>query len=206
MQHAHGFGGDERRLFGRLGDDGIAGRERGGDLAREDGERKVPGTDADDEAERGRGAGKQRARRLMPIVAQEVGRLAHFRDRVGVRLAGLAHDEANEHVVPRFEDVGGAAQEARRAPRAGSRRKRARRDLRCRAPRRFRRRAHAGRNRRRPFGSQGSGPARPDRPAPRLGEKRARLVSALAFSPSASVARRPSSEKSSPRELTRSGA
>ena len=111
MQHAHGFGGDERRLLGGLGDDGIAGRERGGDLAREDGERKVPGTDADDEAERGRGAGKQRARRLVRVVAQEVGRLAHFRDRVGVRLAGFAHDEANERVVSRFEEVGGAAQD-----------------------------------------------------------------------------------------------
>ena len=113
MQRAHGFGGDERRLFGRLGDDGIAGRERRGHLAREDRERKVPGTDADDEAERGRGAGKQGARRLVRVIAQEVGRLAHFRDRVGVRLAGFAHDEPNEQIVPRFKDVGGAAQEAR---------------------------------------------------------------------------------------------
>ncbi len=110
---AHGFGGDERRLLGRLGDHRIARRERRGDLAREDGQRKVPGTDADDEAERGRGAGQKRARRLVPVVAQEVGRLANFPDRIGVSLAGLAHDEADELVVSRFEEVGGAAQDGR---------------------------------------------------------------------------------------------
>ena len=58
MQRAHRFGGDERRLLGGFGDDRIARRERGGDLAGEDRQRKVPGTDADDEAQRGRGAGK----------------------------------------------------------------------------------------------------------------------------------------------------
>ena len=115
MQHAHGFGGDERRLLGGLGDHGIAGRERGGDLAHEDRERKVPGTDADDEAERGRGAGQQRARGLVRVVAQEVGRLAHFRDRIGVGLARLAHDEADEQIISRFEEVGGAAQHAARS-------------------------------------------------------------------------------------------
>ena len=47
----------------------------------------------------------------MGVVAQEVGSLADFRDRIGVRLAGLADDEADEQVVPRFENVGGAAQE-----------------------------------------------------------------------------------------------
>src|ERR1700678_3450334 len=112
MQYADGFGGDQRRLLRRLGDDRIARRERGGDLASEDRERKVPGTDADDEAERGRGAGKQRSRRLMRIVAQEVGSLADFRDRIGVRLAGFADDEADEQVVARFGNVGGAAKEA----------------------------------------------------------------------------------------------
>ena len=111
MQHAYGFGGDERRLFRRLCDHGISRRERGGDLAGEDRKGKVPRTDAEDEAERGRGAGKQGARGLMGVVAQEVGGLADFRDRVGVRLAGLAHDQADERVVARFENVGGAAQD-----------------------------------------------------------------------------------------------
>ena len=37
--------------------------------------------------------------RLVRVIAQEVGRLAHFRDRIGVRLAGLAHDEADELVI-----------------------------------------------------------------------------------------------------------
>ena len=34
VQELHRLEGDERRLLGRLGDDGIAGGERGGDLAR----------------------------------------------------------------------------------------------------------------------------------------------------------------------------
>jgi hypothetical protein len=42
-------------------------------------------------------------------VAQEVGRLADFRDRVGVGLAGLAYDKADERIVSLFEEVGGAA-------------------------------------------------------------------------------------------------
>ena len=113
VQDAHGFGGDQRRLLGGLGDHRISRRERGGDLAGEDRKRKVPGTDADDEAKRGGREGQERARRLVRIVAQEVGRLAHFRDRVRVGLAGFAHDEADQHVVARFEKVGGAAQHRR---------------------------------------------------------------------------------------------
>ena len=41
---------DLGRLRRRLGDDAVAGRERGGDLAEEDGEREVPGRDADPDA------------------------------------------------------------------------------------------------------------------------------------------------------------
>ena len=62
------------------------------------------------------GAGEprqKRARGFVPVIAQEVGRLAHLRNRVRVGLAGLAHDEADERVVARFEDIGGAAQHRR---------------------------------------------------------------------------------------------
>ena len=42
--------GDERRLFGGLGDDAIAGDQRGGDLADENRQRKIPRRDADEDA------------------------------------------------------------------------------------------------------------------------------------------------------------
>ena len=45
-QDLDGLGRDQRRLFGGLGQHGIAGRQRGGDLAGEDGQREVPGADA----------------------------------------------------------------------------------------------------------------------------------------------------------------
>ena len=43
---AHGVGGDQRRLRRRLGDHRVSGRQRGGDLAQEDGQREVPRADA----------------------------------------------------------------------------------------------------------------------------------------------------------------
>jgi hypothetical protein len=46
QQMAHRRRGDERRLLGRLGDRGIAGGERGGDLPGEDRQRKIPRRDA----------------------------------------------------------------------------------------------------------------------------------------------------------------
>ena len=52
VQDADRFGGDQRRLLGRLGDDRIAGGERRGDLAGEDRQRKIPRADAGDDAER----------------------------------------------------------------------------------------------------------------------------------------------------------
>ena len=45
-KEAYGFRRDQRGLLGRLGEDGIAGGERGGDLAGEDREREVPRADA----------------------------------------------------------------------------------------------------------------------------------------------------------------
>ena len=50
VQQPHRLGGDQRRLLGGLGEHGIARGERGGDLAGEDGERKIPRADADDQA------------------------------------------------------------------------------------------------------------------------------------------------------------
>ncbi len=50
VQQPHGGGGDQRRLLGGLGDDGVAGGERGGDLAGEDRQREVPRRDAGEDA------------------------------------------------------------------------------------------------------------------------------------------------------------
>ena len=50
MQQRDGLGGDQRRLLGGFRDHRVAGGERGGDLAKEDGERKIPRADADENA------------------------------------------------------------------------------------------------------------------------------------------------------------
>ena len=113
VQDADRLGGDQRRLFGGFGDDRIAGGERGGDLAGEDREREVPRANAGHESERRGRAGAQRADRLGGVIAQEIDRLAHFTDRIGVGLARLPHDEADELVVELFEPVGGAEQDRR---------------------------------------------------------------------------------------------
>ena len=50
VEQPHRLGGDQRRLLGRLGQHRVAGRQRRGDLAGEDGERKVPRADAGEDA------------------------------------------------------------------------------------------------------------------------------------------------------------
>ena len=81
MEEAHGGGGDQRRLLGGLGEHRIAGRQRGADLADENGQRKIPRRDARDRPQRAGAA--EFAPRLRGVVAAEVGGLAHFADRVG---------------------------------------------------------------------------------------------------------------------------
>ena len=44
------LGRDQRRLLRRLGDHGVAGRQRRGDLAGEDGEGEIPWADAGEDA------------------------------------------------------------------------------------------------------------------------------------------------------------
>ena len=55
------------------------------------------------------------------VIAQEVDRLAHFGDRVGVGLAGLAHDQADEIVGLRLEPVRRRGEGSPRARSAGPR-------------------------------------------------------------------------------------
>ena len=109
MQQAHRLRGDQRRLFGGFGDHGIAGRQRGGDLAEKNRQRKIPRTDANEYAAtvQGQGVGlagrsRQRDRsgkffaRLRGIVATEINRLAHLRDRIRLRTPALPHDQRGE--------------------------------------------------------------------------------------------------------------
>ena len=85
------LGSDQRRLLGRFGQHRVTGGQRGGDLAGENGQREVPGADADEytasmqaelvglahRAAQGLGAGKLRLGQL-GVVATEVDRLAHL--------------------------------------------------------------------------------------------------------------------------------
>ena len=99
---------DQRRLLGRLGDDGIAGDQRGGHLAEENRERKIPRADADEDAAAAIAqfvalAGRARHRlrrkrdpRLRGVVAAVVDRLAQLRERIVERLATLALQQRDE--------------------------------------------------------------------------------------------------------------
>ena len=97
MHQLDGRRGDQRRLFGRLGDHRVAGGQRRGDLAGEDGDGEVPRADADDRSERAMGlVGEAASSDGSAVVAQEVDRLADVAERVGQRLARLAANQAGE--------------------------------------------------------------------------------------------------------------
>src|SRR3989454_3239718 len=113
---------DPWRLLRGLGDHRVARGKRGGDLAGEDGERKVPGADAGEDAAAvelqfvtlAGGTRKQLHYEpgfyLRGIVTAEIRCLAHFRHRVGVGAAALAHDERDQVEHALVEQVGGALQ------------------------------------------------------------------------------------------------
>ena len=120
---AHGLGGDQGRLFGGLGQDGVAGGEGGGDLAGEDGQREIPRADAGEDAatvqdqlvdladgplELGRAA--EVAFGQHGVVAAEVGSLADFGHAVVQGLAGLARKQGDQPVHIGFQRIGHGAQ------------------------------------------------------------------------------------------------
>ena len=110
VQMAHGLGGDQRRLLGGFGQHHVAGGQRGGDLASEDGEREIPRADADHGAERHVGGVVELRGGLRGVEAQKVDRLAHLGDGVGVGLAGFAHQQAHQARHVGLQCVGGALQ------------------------------------------------------------------------------------------------
>ena len=110
VQDAHGFGGNQRRLLGRLGDDRVAGSQCGRDLTGEDGQREVPRADAQHRTQRLVGVVPELGRHLVGVVAQEVHGLADLGDGVGQRLAGFADHQTHQDRHAVFHQLGGALQ------------------------------------------------------------------------------------------------
>src|SRR5262245_54942460 len=117
MQDTHGLGGDQRRLLGRLRHHGVAGDEPCAYLAEEDGERKIPRTDADENTATAVAklialAGRprhplrtERAPRLDGVEAAEIDRLAHLGDRIVEGLAALALHQRDEATAPLAQEI-----------------------------------------------------------------------------------------------------
>ena len=110
VQDPDGFCGDQRRLFGRFGDDRVAGTQCGRDLAGEDGQREVPRADAQHGTQRPVRIVAELGGYLVAVVAQEVDGLADLGDGVGQRFAGLAYDQTHQHRHAVFHQLGGAQQ------------------------------------------------------------------------------------------------
>ena len=121
VQDADGLEGDERRLLGRLGDDGVAGCERGADLAQEDRQGKSPRTDADEHPAAAvkqavvlpGGTGQdlplaEQAAGLDGVVAQEVDGFAQLRHAVVERFSRLGLHQCNQSTASRLKQVRGA--------------------------------------------------------------------------------------------------
>ena len=121
QQMPHRRGSDERGLFGRLGNDGIAGGERGRDLAGEDRQRKIPRRDAGEDAATvqpdlillaGRAGQALRhgefGARAGRVIAQEIDGLAHLRQGGRYGAAALANDQRHQRGAVLLVEIGGA--------------------------------------------------------------------------------------------------
>ncbi len=118
--------GNQRRGFRRLRHDGIAGRQRGRDLAGENRQGKIPRTDAGEHAaavqrqlvQFAGGTRQTLGRRELGarsnrVIAAEVHGLANLRDGVRYALARLTHQEFMKIRAARFEQVGRLVEQAR---------------------------------------------------------------------------------------------
>ncbi len=124
-QQANRFVGDERRLFRRLGDHGIARDERGDNLSEKNRERKIPWRNAHEDAAPMATqavvlAGWTRHRRLHAnqarlrgVIAAQVRRLANLRERVVEGLSGFALQQRDEPAAPRLDQIGRAFERRR---------------------------------------------------------------------------------------------
>ena len=120
VQQRNGKRGDQRCLLGRLGDDRIAGDQRGGHLAEEYREREIPRADADEDAAAAIAqlvalAGRARQRlwrkrgpRLRGVIAAIIDRLAQLGKRIVQRLAAFALQQRDQPAAVDLEPIGGA--------------------------------------------------------------------------------------------------
>ena len=119
QQMPHRGRSDERGLLGRLGDDGVAGGKRGGDLSGEDRQRKIPRRDAGEDAApvqrdlvalAGRTGQPLRRSKFSAgarrVVAQKVGRLADFRQCRRDRAPALADDRRHQPSAIGLVEIG----------------------------------------------------------------------------------------------------
>ena len=124
----HGLRRDQRRLFRRLGQHGIAGRQGRRDLAGEDGEGEVPRADAGEDAasvqDQPVGLAHRPVQDLRPaeillgqhgVVAAEVGGLPHLGDAVVQRFSGFPRQQRHQPVHVGFQRIGHGPQHRRPA-------------------------------------------------------------------------------------------
>ena len=109
-QAAQRMRGHQRRLLGGLGQHRIARGQRGADLANEDGQREIPGADADHRAQRAVGGDGEIGARLGRVIPQEINGFAHFGNGIGRGLAGFARQQTHELRHVGFQQIGRAFQ------------------------------------------------------------------------------------------------
>ena len=109
MHQGNGIAGNQAGLFGRFGDDGVAGCQCGNDFAGKDGEREVPRADGDDGTD-GFGIFGQGVFSFVCVVAAEIDGFAHFGDGVVQRFTRFAHGKHHQCGGVLFQQVGETAQ------------------------------------------------------------------------------------------------
>ncbi|MNN22873.1 hypothetical protein D3C81_1362510 [compost metagenome] len=111
QQQAHGLGGDQRGLLGRLGQHWVTGSQSSRNLTAEDCQREVPRADADHWAQWAVGIVAEIVACLYGVVAQEVDCLTNFGDGVGKGLASFTGEQTHQRLDLGFHQVCGALED-----------------------------------------------------------------------------------------------
>ena len=109
MHQGNSVAGNQAGLFGRFGDNGVAGCQCGNDFAGKDGEREIPRADGDDGAD-GFGIFGQGVFGFACVVAAEVDGFAHFGDGIVQRFTRFAHGKHHQRGGVLLQQIGKAAQ------------------------------------------------------------------------------------------------
>ena len=123
VEQPHGFDGDQRGLFGWLGQHGIARCQRCCDLPGKDCQRKIPRADTGEDSapeqlplvgfpDRTCKSSRRTEFRFRQhsVVAAEIGRFAHFRHGIGKGLACLQRQQRDQRVHRRLQRIAHRAQ------------------------------------------------------------------------------------------------